>query len=70
MNNLKKRYKTMIDELNVDRAIEDERLRQKYINSLNDLKSQHDKEVLNSKGHFRSKGGKDSPMRTKSSFVN
>jgi hypothetical protein len=70
MNNLKKRYKTLIDELNVDRTIEDERLHQKYANSLNDLKSQQDKEVINLKGYFRSKGGKDSPMRSKTSFVN
>lgn len=66
--NLKMKYKNMLDESITDRKIEEERLLQKQENLLSDLKSQQDKEVLNYKGEFRSKGGRDSPLRTRSSF--
>ena len=69
MNNLKSKYKNLCDEQTSDRISEDDRLLKKFMNNMKDLKSQHDKEVLNHKGQFRSKGGKDSPMRTKSSFT-
>ena len=68
MANLHKRYKTLQDELATDRKIEEDRLSQKHDNLHRDMKSQHDKERLNNKGEFRSKGGKDSPMRTRTSF--
>jgi len=40
LTNLRKRYKTLIDELNTDRKIEEDRLSKKHENLLNDLKSQ------------------------------
>jgi len=66
--NLKKRYKTLLDESVTDRKIEEERLLTKHNNLLRDQRSQHEKEVLNYKGHFRTKGGRDSPLRTRTSF--
>lgn len=66
MVNLKKRIKTLIDEQNREKIIEEQRLKQKYANSAQFLKSQQEKEALNLKGQFKSKGGSGSPMRTKS----
>ncbi len=63
------KYKNMLDESITDRKIEEERLLQKHDNLIKDLGSQQDKEVLNYKGQFRSKGGRDSPLRTRSSFT-
>lgn len=68
LTNLQKRYKTLQDELLTDRKIQETRLLQKHDNLQRDMKSQHDKELLNLRGQFRSKGGKDSPMRTRSTF--
>lgn len=67
--NLHKRVKTELDELGRERKIEEERLLQKHENLQRDLRNQQEKEVLNYKGQFRSRGGRDSPMRTKSSFT-
>lgn len=62
------KYKKNLDEAIRNRTIQAERLRQKHENLVHDLKGQQDKEVLNYKGEFKSKGGRDSPQRTRSSF--
>ena len=62
------RYKSLLDECLTDKKMEEEKLLIRHNNLHNDLKSQQDKEVLNYKGQFRSKGGRESPMRTRSSF--
>ena len=48
--NLRKRYRTLLDELGTDRKIEEERLNTKHANLERDQKSQQDKEKLNYKG--------------------
>jgi hypothetical protein len=40
----------------------------KFDNLHKDLKGQQDKEVLNYKGEFKTRGGRDSPQRTRTSF--
>jgi hypothetical protein len=67
--NLRKRYKTLLDELLTERKIEEDRLLKKHENFHKDLHSQQEKEQLSFKGEFRSKGGRDSPTRTKTSFI-
>lgn len=57
MNTLKKRIAAGVDEQNIDRHVEESRLKQKYDNVCKELKSQHEKEVLLFKGEFKSKGG-------------
>ncbi|CAM6005956.1 unnamed protein product [Sphagnum balticum] len=66
---LQKKVKTGLDEQNKERHFEEVRLNQKYGNIEKELRSQHDKEVLAFKGHFRSKGGQGSPLLAKTKFL-
>ena len=50
--------------------MEEKRLRLKYTNMCNEVKMQHDKDILGHKGQFKSKGGQaGSPSMKKSKFM-
>ena len=66
--NLRQKYKNQLDESIRDRKIEEERLHMKFDNLHKDLKSQQEKEVKNYRGEYRTRGGRDSPQRTRSTF--
>lgn len=54
---LQKKNKTGMDERMKQRKVEEKKMEQKYNNTCNELRMQHEKQIICHKGHFKSKGG-------------